>query len=217
MKNRLVLLFLVVLISCFSQTKMKVKNQIIVFIGASESSGYGLSKGLSYVDKFSRLIEQDDLQFIIKNISYPGAATANGIEMFNSILNNKDTIHSVFISLGLSDVVYGVNPEQIYKNLSNMVELIQSKSIETRIYIMEGEIFQYHALPNLPTHETDYYKEYKKIYKRLEKGKKIIIYPFLMKPFLKKPEYFLPDLVHPNEKGTTKMSKIIYALFNESN
>lgn len=218
MKNIIVVLFLCAHISCFSQTKvkevkMKEIDQIIAFIGASESSGYGLKEGSSYVDKFSELMKQDELQFIIKNISYPGAATSNGEGMLDSVLNSKDNIHSIFISLGLSDVVYGVNTEQIYQNLFNMIQQIQSKNIKTRIYVMEGEIFQYHAIHNLPSHETNYYKKYKEIYKRLKTHTEVMIYPFLMESFLGKPEYFLSDLVHPNEKATTEMSENIFTLF----
>lgn len=205
--------FIFLACSCSAQTAIKMNTQSIVFIGASESSGYGLADGASHVHKFSKLLEKDNLHFEVKNTSYPGASTKDGISMFQSILNSNDSIHTVFISLGLSDVVYGDSPDQIYQNLFKLTQFIRGENSKVVIYIMEGEIFQYHALPNLPKHDSDYYKQYKNIYVKLRQNADVIIYPFLMKSFNNQPEHFLSDMVHPNNIGTTEMAKLVYEYF----
>lgn len=196
---------------------MEITKQAIVFLGASESSGYGLPKDASYVDKFSKLLQKDNLSFEVINLSYPGASTQNGKDMLHSVLNSTDSIHSIFISLGLSDGVYGVSPNQIYQNLLGMKEQINAKHPEAKIHIMEGEIFQYHALPNLPKSGSKYYLDYKYIYGELSQDKNIKVYPFLMDSFVNQSDYFLSDMVHPNEKGTTVMANLIYTYFIKTN
>lgn len=207
-------LLIPVLLSCLSSTSGTMSSiPTIVFIGASETSGYGLPKNSSYVAKFSRMLKEGGYDYNVKNISYPGAATSDGVSMLLPVLNSRANIQSVFISLGLSDCVYGVDPEVIYTNLLELATLIKSKHPMAKVFIMEGEIFQYHVLPNLPKHNSEYYGEYKGVYERLGQKKNITIYPFLLQSFLDNPGYFLSDEVHPNERGTLAMAEFIFTYF----
>ena len=209
----LLLLSVFELNKCSAQIEKEMSKPVIVFIGASETSGYGLPKNSSYADKFSKHLLENQLSFEILNHSFPGAATGDGEEMLNHVFEKTENIHSIFISLGLSDVIYGINSEEIYLNYQKMIKVIISKSADIKIHIMEGEIFQYHALPDLPSHDSAYYKAYKSIYKRLEDNEPVVVFPFLMKNFIEDSKYFLQDMVHPNEKGISVMAYYLYTLF----
>lgn len=200
----------------FQINKKIIPVPTIVFIGASETSGYELPEGESYVDKFDSLLTNQGLEYAVTNISFPGAATSDGKTILSNILYKNDNIHTIFISLGLSDVLYGVSTETIYNNLEEIIKMIKTNNPKTNIQIMEGEIFQYHKIPNLPSHESKYYFDYKRIYKRLLLDYQIKTYPFLMQTFLGKTEYFISDKVHPSGKGTTIMAEFVYGYFIES-
>ncbi|MEZ5017385.1 MAG: hypothetical protein R2800_10060 [Flavipsychrobacter sp.] len=164
-------------------TNDSLKNQknlpVILFMGASESSGYGLADQKSFVDIFYQLVENERPQkYMVINASIPGASTSDLKELLNRTNVNKNTISHLVITLGLSDAIYQTPPTEIYNNLKEGINYLKEQQPTMKIWVMRCDMFQHHAISGLPLKNSPYYVNFRKAFDDIGKEKQVQIFPF---------------------------------------
>ena len=199
MKNlkKFFFLFLVsILLNNCGKNNDKIKVEKILLFGDSLMSGYGLKPN----QNLSQILEQDlklsgyTIEVINKSIA--GDTTLDGLNRIDIVLkeNNYDL---VIIGLGANDMLRGIKPENIKRNLEKIIKKVKQKEINI---LLTGMV-------SSPSRGLKYKKEFDNIFKDLSDQYDLYYYPFLLKDVALKPQYNQPDGIHPNFKGLSIISK----------
>ena len=187
-----------------SKPEPRKPQKIFIALGDSLTEGYQLSSQKAYPYLLEIRLNTDFPQYKTKviNAGISGSTTSSGVSRLKRYLKLRP--QAVLISLGSNDGLRGTPIDSIKKNLQNIIDL----ALENNISVLLAGL-------KLPANYGDEYrKSFEKIFKDLEKNK-ITFIPFLLEGVAGKPEFNLPDLIHPNEEGHKIMTKTLYPYFKQ--
>ena len=181
-------------------------NQKIVLFGDSLMSGYGLEKKFHLSTILEESLREKDFDVSVINASVSGDTTSGGLNRLNWLLE-KRKIDIVVLCLGANDMLRGIKPSIIKKNLNKILEILQNKKVNI---LLAGMLSQ-------ESFGEEYKSKFDSIYPELAKKFKISFLPFLLDGVALNPELNLNDGKHPNPKGVIQISenlekKLIYLL-----
>ena len=170
----------------------------IILFGDSLMAGYGLPQ-----EKHLAIILQNNLNdsgFNVEVIdgSVSGSTSAGGLNRSEWSLSQPD-IDLMILGLGANDMLRGISPIETEKNLEKIIQIAKLKNIEI---ILAGMIAP-------TTHGFSYKKKFDNIYSNLAKKYNLNLIPFLLEGVALNPDLNQDDGIHPNEKGTFVISKIL--------
>jgi len=186
-----------IIIFCLVSIKAYSIEKIVLF-GDSLMAGYGLPNEhhLSMVLQESLRAEGYNIEVI--NGSVSGSTSSGGLNRAEWTLSETN-IDLIILCLGANDMLRGINPKETKNNLEKIIKTAQDKNIKV---ILAGIV--------APTsHGLKYKKNFDKIYPDLSKQYNLPLIPFLLEGIALKAELNLSDGMHPNEKGTIIISKIL--------
>jgi len=186
-----------IIIFCLVSIKAYSIEKIVLF-GDSLMAGYGLPNEhhLSMVLQESLRAEGYNIEVI--NGSVSGSTSSGGLNRAEWTLSETN-IDLIILCLGANDMLRGINPKETKNNLEKIIKTAQDKNIKV---ILAGIV--------APTsHGLKYKKNFDKIYPDLSKQYNLPLIPFLLEGVALKAELNLSDGMHPNEKGTIIISKIL--------
>jgi len=186
-----------IIIFCLVSIKAYSIEKIVLF-GDSLMAGYGLPNEhhLSIVLQESLRAEGYNIEVI--NGSVSGSTSSGGLNRAEWTLSETN-IDLIILCLGANDMLRGINPKETKNNLEKIIKTAQGKNIKV---ILAGIV--------APTsHGLKYKKNFDKIYPDLSKKYNLPLIPFLLEGVALKAELNLSDGMHPNEKGTIIISKIL--------
>ena len=173
-------------------------NQKIVLFGDSLMSGYGLEKKFHLSTILEKNLREKGFDVNVINASVSGDTTSGGLNRLNWLLQ-KRKIDIVVLCLGANDMLRGINPSIVKKNLNKILEILQNKKINV---LLAGMLSQ-NSLGE------KYKSKFDRIYPELAKKFQLSFIPFLLDGIALKPEFNLNDGKHPNPKGVYLISKNI--------
>ena len=181
-------------------------NQKIVLFGDSLMSGYGLEKKFHLSTILEKNLRKKNFDVSVINASVSGDTTSGGLNRLNWLLQ-KRKIDIVVLCLGANDMLRGIKPSIIKKNLNKILIILQNKKIDV---LLAGMLSQ-------ESLGERYKSKFDSIYPELAKKFQISFLPFLLDGVALNPELNLNDGKHPNPKGVNLISKnlekkIIYLL-----
>ena len=171
-------------------------NQKIVLFGDSLMSGYGLDEEFHLSTVLEKSLIDKGFDVNIINASVSGDTTYGGLNRVNWLLKNND-IDIIILCLGANDMLRGISPNIIKKNLNKILKILEKENIKI---LLAGMLSQ-------ETLGKEYKNNFDKIYPELAKRFKISFLPFLLEGVALKPEYNLNDGKHPNSNGIKLISK----------
>ena len=171
-------------------------NQKIVLFGDSLMSGYGLEKKFHLSTILEKSLKEKGFDVNVINASVSGDTTSGGLNRLNWLLEQKD-IDILILCLGANDMLRGIKPSLIKKNLNKILEILQEKNITV---LLAGMLSQ-------ETLGEDYKNKFDKIYPELAKKFQVSFLPFLLDGVALNAELNLNDGKHPNHKGIKIISK----------
>lgn len=198
-------LFVLVISLNFITTKGQC-NQKIVLFGDSLMSGYGLEKKFHLSTVLEKNLKKKNFDVSVINASVSGDTTSGGLNRLNWLLE-KRKIDIVVLCLGANDMLRGIKPSIIKKNLNKILEILQNKKVSV---LLAGMLSQ-------ESLGEEYKSKFDSIYPDLAKKFQISFLPFLLKGVALNSEFNLNDGKHPNPKGVNLISenlekKLIYLL-----
>ena len=180
-------------------------QKIFIALGDSLTEGYQLSPQKAYPHLLETRLNKNFPQYKTQviNAGISGSTTSSGVSRLKRHLKLKP--QAVLISLGSNDGLRGTPIKSIKKNLQNMIDLALANNISVLLTGLKLPV----------NYGNEYRKSFEKIFKELENNNKITLIPFLLEGVAGKPEFNLPDLIHPNEEGHQVMAKTLYPYFKQ--
>ena len=192
-----ILRFLIILIFGVNFIPTEVYcNQKIALFGDSLMSGYGLNEEFHLSTVLKNNLKKKGFDVNIINASVSGDTTSAGLNRLSWLLEKKK-IDIMILCLGANDMLRGIKPNVIRRNLNRILELLKEKKITV---LFAGMLSQ-------NTFGKEYKKEFDAIYPQLASKFQVSFLPFLLDGVALNPEYNLKDGKHPNSKGVNLISK----------
>ena len=159
-------------------------------------AGYGLEKKFHLSTILEKNLKRKGFDVNIINASVSGDTTSGGLNRLNWLLENNN-IDIMVLCLGANDMLRGIKPSAIKKNLNKIIEILQDKNINI---LLAGMLAQ-------ETLGKEYKSKFDMIYPELAKKFKISFLPFLLDGVALDPKLNLNDGKHPNSRGVNLISK----------
>lgn len=185
---KLIFVFLLI----FSTSAMA---ETILFLGDSLTEGYQLPKEDAYPAVIEKTLKKTRKDIKVINGGVSGATSASGLKRMDWYLKAKPDF--MVLALGANDGLRGMKIDQTEKNLAKVIEKAQERGI---IVVLAGM--------KMPTNYGEPYRtKFENIFPKLAKKYSLKLIPFILDGVGGRPEYNLPDGIHPNPKGHEIMAK----------
>jgi acyl-CoA thioesterase-1 len=165
----------------------------IVGFGDSLMAGYNLPPGDGFTDKLQAALRAKGRDATVANAGVSGDTTSGGRARLDwSVPDGTDL---VILELGANDMLRGVDPAQVEKNLDAMLARLKARGIPV---LLAGMV----AAPNLGH---AYGEAFGTIYPRLAEKYGATLYPFFLDGVAGDAKLELEDGMHPNAAGIERM------------
>ncbi len=193
----LIFLFYLCFVPLFGLADANNKIHIAV-IGDSLVHGYGLLPEEGFVSRLETRLIEEGKSVKLQNLGVSGDTSAGGLARFDWSITNK--VQGVIILLGGNDMLRGLNPENTYLNLKQM--LLDSEARDLPVLLVGIE-----AISNFGV---EYKSSFDEIFPRLKKEFSVFHYPdFFSALKSDSVETFMSfmqnDHIHPNAVGVTRI------------
>jgi acyl-CoA thioesterase I len=178
---------------CLMATAMPVGAHVpvILDIGDSLTSGYGLPPEQAFPARLEAWLRQRGIEARVVNAGVSGDTTASGLALLNWELADKPDL--VILALGGNDALRGIDPAAVRNNLDKMIEKVEAGGAKV---LLLGMI----APPNWGE---EYKSAFDRIFPELAQAHHVPLYSFFLEGVAMKPELNQPDGIHPNEAGVS--------------
>ena len=192
------LLSCVFILSCAMSSSLYAKT--ILILGDSLSAGYGIQPQHGWVHLLQqRLNQQYPKQHKVVNASVSGETTSGALARLPKLLQtHKPQI--VVIELGGNDALRGQPPQQIERNLAQLVQRSQQAKAKVIVFGMK--------VP--PNYGTAYSKAFEQSYKTVSQKYKVTLLPFFLEGVAGNNALMQKDLIHPNAKAQAQLLNNAY-------
>ncbi|WP_173933585.1 arylesterase [Chelativorans sp. Marseille-P2723] len=165
----------------------------IVGFGNSLMAGYQLAPGEGFTERLEQALRDRGYNVSVANAGVSGDTTSGGLARLDwSVPDDTDL---VILELGGNDMLRGLPPQTVEKNLEEMIQRLKERDVQILLIGM-------YAAPNLGT---DYQEAFNAIYPRLAQKHDLPLVPFFLDGVVEDASMQLEDRIHPNAKGVEKM------------
>ncbi|MFN3620262.1 arylesterase [Sphingorhabdus sp.] len=171
-------------------------DRLVVAFGDSLYAGYRLSPSEGLAPQLQAALEADGINARVHNAGVSGDTTAAGKTRLAFVLDNLDRKPDlVVLGLGGNDMLRGIKPEETRANMTAMMDELKRRDIPV---VLTGMV----AAPNLGQ---DYVYDFNDIFPKLAKEYDARLYPFFLEGVVTDAALMLPDNIHPNAKGVSRV------------
>jgi acyl-CoA thioesterase-1 len=164
---------------------------VILDIGDSLTSGYGLPPEQAFPARLEAWLHQRGIEAHVVNAGVSGDTTAGGLARLDWTLADKPDF--VVLALGSNDALRGIPPATVHNNLDKMIQKIEAGGAKV---VLLGMV----APPNWGE---EYKRAFDRIFPELAQAHNVPLYSFFLEGVAMKPELNQPDGIHPNEAGVS--------------
>lgn len=171
----------------------QAKTVHLVAFGDSLSAGYMLPQADAFPTVLEKALRDEGRDVSVTNAAVSGDTTSDGLARLDwSIPDDTD---GVLLELGANDMLRGLDPDLVRKNLAAMLDRLKQRHIPVLLIGMR-------ATPSLGH---DYVTKFDAIYPDLAKAYDVPLYPFFLDGVAAEPSLSLQDGMHPNPRGVRKV------------
>lgn len=173
------------------QISTSQNNVTILVVGDSLSAGYGLSPKQAWPALVEEKLNQEGWNVRVRNAGVSGDTTSGGLRRISWVLQACPDI--LILELGANDALRGIPLDATRTNLREIISRARKTCPDVKI-VLAGMLVP----PNLGP---DYTREFREIFPDLARTEKVELIPFLLEKVAGRPEFNLPDGIHPNARG----------------
>jgi acyl-CoA thioesterase-1 len=166
----------------------------ILVVGDSLSAAYGIPRDRGWVALLEERLKRERLDYNVVNASISGDTSGNGRARFRPLLERHKPV-LVVLELGGNDGLRGMPVAQIRTNLAAMIQGAQASGARVVLVGMR--------MP--PNYGEVYAQSFEAVFRELARTHRTALVEFLLEDFADKPEFFLPDRIHPSEQAQPLM------------
>ena len=171
-------------------------DRLVVAFGDSLYAGYRLAPNEGLAPQLQAALKADGINARVHNAGVSGDTTAAGRTRLSFVLDNLDRKPDlVVLGLGGNDMLRGIKPEETRANMAAMLDELKTRDIPV---VLTGML----AAPNLGQ---DYASAFNGLFPQLAKQYDTPIYPFFLDGVVTDKAMMLPDGIHPNAKGVSRV------------
>jgi acyl-CoA thioesterase-1 len=172
-------------------------KRLVLAFGDSLYAGYGLKRGESLPDAIQERLRAKGIDARIVNAGVSGDTTADGRRRLAYTLDRLERAPDlVLLGLGGNDVLRQIPPTETRANLTAMLDELKKRKIPV---VLTGMM----APPNLGP---DFAGRFNAIYPELATRYGATLDPFILQGVIGNRALMLPDGVHPNAVGVTRIA-----------
>jgi acyl-CoA thioesterase-1 len=173
---------------------------LVVFLGDSISAGLHLDADQAFPAVLQRRFVEREIPFRLVNAGVSGDTTAGGLRRVDWILKQEPQV--VLVELGANDGLRGIDVQAIESNLRQILERIRTAGAQPILVGM-----------HVPTSYGEAYSNaFHGIYGRLAEELAVPFVPNFLEGVGGKPEFNLPDGLHPNVQGHKLLADNVQAV-----
>jgi acyl-CoA thioesterase I len=171
----------------------------ILALGDSLTAGNGLLETEAYPAALQRMIDADGYEFEVVNGGASGDTSAGGLRRLDWLMT--DDVAVVIVALGANDGLRGLPPEQMKRNLAQIIERAQERGAAVVLAGMEAP----------PNYGEDYAAGYRRVFFDLSREHRVAGFvPFLLTGVAGVSQLNQADGIHPTAQGSFKMAETVY-------
>ena len=175
-------------------------ERVLVVLGDSLSAGFGVDPGEAWPARIQEKIREAGLPWKLVNAGVSGDTSAGGLRRLDWILRRP--VDALLIELGGNDGLRGLPLEATRTNLQAVIERTRAKHPEVRIVL---------AGMKMPENFGETYtRSFESLYRDLADKHRIVLVPFLLDGVGGRPEFNLPDQIHPNAEGHRRVATNVW-------
>ncbi len=161
----------------------------IVVLGDSLTAGLGLAQNEAYPVRLQERLDAAGLRFEVVNAGVSGDTSAGGLGRLDWSLDGD--VRILVVALGGNDGLRGLPPDEMEKNLGEIIRRARARRIEVLLAGMES-----------PTSMgPDYQRQFHDVFPSLAREYKTAFLPFLLQDVAGRPELNQRDGIHPTAEG----------------
>lgn len=171
-------------------------DQLVVAFGDSLYAGYRLGPKEGLAPQLQAALQADGINARVHNAGVSGDTTAAGKTRLAFVLDSLDRKPDlVVLGLGGNDMLRGIKPAETKANMTAMMDELKRRDIPV---VLTGML----AAPNLGA---DYVNSFNGIFPDLANNYGASLYPFFLDGVVTDAALMLPDNIHPNAKGVSRV------------
>jgi acyl-CoA thioesterase I len=165
----------------------------LLVLGDSLSAGYGLPHEDGFQEQLAAALRAQGRDVTIIDGAVSGDTSAGGLARLDWALG--DGADAAIVELGANDGLRGVDPKEIEKNLTAILDRLAARHIPVLLTGM-------YAMPNLGA---DYASAFRAVFDRLGKRPGVLYDPFFLDGVAEVPSLNQADGMHPNAEGAKRV------------
>jgi acyl-CoA thioesterase-1 len=169
-----------------AQLPSKSPAPVILVLGDSLSSGYGIPTAKTWVALLQRRLNKLDYPHRIVNASVSGDTTASGLSRLNSALQRHDP-SIVILELGGNDGLRALSLAALRSNLESIIKTTREGDAKIVLAGMR--------IP--PNYGVAYTTKFERIYTELASQYQVVLIPFFLEGVATVPNMMQDDGIHP--------------------
>ncbi|MCX8000659.1 MAG: arylesterase [Leptospiraceae bacterium] len=174
---------------------------VILFFGNSLTEGLGLaSRNQSFPALIEEMLKAKGLEYKCVNAGLSGDTTSSGLSRLEWVISQK--FDYFVLELGANDMMRGISPKTIEKNLIQIIQIVKTKNPYAKILLVPMKPF-----PNLGE---EYGKEFENVYIQVSQKTKVPLSRFLLDGVAGERRLNQKDGIHPTAEGHKIMAKNIF-------
>lgn len=171
----------------------------IIALGDSLTAGFGLTEKESYPYLLQEKLKAEGHDYEVVNAGVSGDTSLGGLERADWVFE-QDNAKILILELGANDLLRGVPPSQMKKNLDQIIRKAKAKNLKILLCGMLAP----------PTMGVEYQREFTTAFPDLASEHKVEYLPFLLEGIAMKRELNQADGIHPNAEGSRLMTDNVY-------
>ena len=176
--------------------KVQQYDRLVVAFGDSLYAGYRLAPNEGLAPQLQAALQADGINARVHNAGVSGDTSAAGKTRLAFVLDNLERKPDlVVLGLGGNDMLRGIKPAETKANMTAMLDELKRRDIPV---VLTGML----AAPNLGQ---DYGNAFNAIFPQLAKQYDAPLYPFFLEGVVTDSGLMLPDNIHPNAKGVSRV------------
>ncbi len=165
----------------------------LLVLGDSLSAGFGLPHEQGFETQLASALRAHGYDVRVIDGAVSGDTTAGGLARLDWTL--ADGADAAIVELGANDGLRGVDPRDVEKNLTAILDKLAARQIPVLLSGM-------YAMPNLGP---DYAKAFNAVFERLGKRAGVLYDPFFLQGVAEVPSLNQADGLHPNAAGVQRI------------
>jgi acyl-CoA thioesterase I len=180
-------------------TAPRVRPKVVV-LGDSLTAGYGLLESQSFPAVLQAKIDAEGYDFDVVNAGVSGDTSAGGLRRLDWALEGD--VRVLVVALGGNDGLRGLSIADMQRNLTRIIQEAKSKGVLVILAGMEAP----------PNFGQEYTLAFRQAFREVALKERVLFIPFLLQDVAGISHLNLPDGIHPNAQGATRVADTVWGV-----